>query len=962
MDKNDEKGKKVDQTENKTNDDSLTQEQKNNGSNDFFDECDKQNNDSQKEKDGIIVTPIAGEMKECYLAYAMSVIISRAIPDVRDGLKPVHRRILYAMNEMGCGYNRQPKKSARIVGEVMGKYHPHGDIAIYDSLVRMTQDFSMGVPLINGQGNFGSIDNDPPAAMRYTEARLAKIAHTMMQDLDKETVDFAPNYDGTESEPLVLPVMFPNILVNSTEGIAVGMATNIPPHNMGEIMDACLAYVQNPNITPQELVKIVPGPDFPTGGVILSRDLANQAMLTGRCSVPVRGKTHIEELKGGKEAIIVDEIPYNVVKIEMIKKIAELVKEKKIDGISNIRDESNKHGIRIVIEVKKDFSTDIVLNHLYKFTKLQSSFGVNMLVLNNNRPELMNLHSIIKAFIEFRQEVVARRTLFLLNQARSRAHLLIGFYVAVDNIDKVIHIIRGSDDAQQAKQKLMNEVWPASENVCRLIDLVSDKNNKVKDGKFKFTEVQVKAILEMRLSKLTGLERENLSKEICQLSDAIIDYLDTLRNKEKLMGIISSELKQIKEEYAVPRRTEILDGEVAEMNVEDFIEKKDVLVFVSAGGYIKRTDLSSYTAQRRGGKGKYGMATLEDDSVLKVFVANTHSSILFFTNNGKVYRIKTYQLPETMPNARGRAFVNFIKIDQGDKLMELMPLPADKNEWSKYDIIFATKKGNIRRSPMANFEKINSNGKIAIVLDEDDKLIGVQLAKSTDNILLASKKGMATRFAVSDLRITKGRKSDGVRGMRLNGDDEVISMCILQGNENNKDLKEQILQIDKDLRLDIKTKGINDVEVLAKLNSLIDSKKKEGKEWNLTNEQVQKMINDEQVLLTITDDGYGKRTSAYEYRITGRGGKGITNIVTDRNDEEKKTSSKANVVTTLLVDDTNDVVMIGTKGKTIRTPVKNISVISRKTKGVRVFNLEPGETIASASIIYNDDDKDDGLI
>jgi len=903
--------------------------------------------ENKPQKEGVITTPISGEMKDCYLAYAMSVIISRAIPDVRDGLKPVHRRILYAMNEMGCNYNRQPKKSARIVGEVMGKYHPHGDSAIYDALVRMAQDFSMGVPLISGQGNFGSIDNDPPAAMRYTEARLAKVSHTMMQDLDKDTVDFSPNYDGTEIEPSVLPVMFPNILVNSTEGIAVGMATNIPPHNMGEIMDACLAYVENPNITPQELVQIVPGPDFPTGGVILSRNLANQAMLTGRCSVPIRGKTHIEEIKGGKEAIVIDEIPYNVVKIDMIKKIADLIKDKKIEGISNIRDESNKNGIRIVIEVKKDFSTDIVLNYLYKFTQLQSSFGVNMLVLHNNRPELMNLHSIIKAFIEFRQEVVSRRMIFLLNQARAKAHLLIGFYVAVDNIDKVIAIIRGSVDSQEAKQKLMNETWTAGESVCRLIDLVSDKNNKVVDGKFKFTDVQVKAILEMRLSKLTGMERDNLSQEICQLSDAIIDYLDTLKNKEKLMGIIATELKQIKDEYAVPRRTEILNGEIGETCIEDFIEQKDVLVSVSTGGYIKRTDLSSYTAQRRGGKGKMGMATLEDDNVSKIFVANTHSPILIFTNNGKVYRIKTYQLPETAPNAKGRAFVNFVKVEQGDSLIELMPLPADKNEWNNYDIIFATKKGNIRRSPMSNFENINSNGKIAIVLEDNDKLIGVQLAKSTDNILLASKKGMATRFAVSDLRVTKGRSSDGVRGMRLNNGDEVVSMCILSDNENDSALKEQFLQLDKDLRLEIKKKGL-DLDALSKLNKFADDCKKEQKEWNLTPETIKEMADKEQFLLTITDDGYGKRTSAYEYRITGRGGKGITNINLQPN---------ANVVMTLLTDDTKDVVMMGTKGKTIRVSAENISFIGRKTKGVRVFNLESGEKIASASIIYRENEE-----
>ena len=948
----DEKSKsgKIKKKENSENIDGISENSEGVNENSFVSNDTQEKWENQPSRQGVITTPISGEMKDCYLAYAMSVIISRAIPDVRDGLKPVHRRILYAMNEMGCNYNRQPKKSARIVGEVMGKYHPHGDSAIYDALVRMAQDFSMGVPLIDGQGNFGSIDNDPPAAMRYTEARLAKVAHTMMQDLDKETVDFAPNYDGTESEPSVLPVMFPNILVNSTEGIAVGMATNIPPHNLGEVIDACLAYVKNPDITPQELVSIVPGPDFPTGGVILSRNLANQAMLTGRCSVPVRGKTHIEELKGGHEAIVIDEIPYNVVKLDMIKKIAELVKDKKIEGISNIRDESNKNGIRVVIEVKRDSSTDIVLNHLYKLTQLQSSFSVNMLVLNKNRPELMNLHSIIKAFIDFRREVVSRRTLFLLNQARARAHLLIGFHVAVDNIDKVISIIRGSKDSQEAKKKLTAEEWIASESVSHLIDLVSDKNNKIIKGKFKFTEAQVKAILEMRLSKLTGMERDNLSQEICQLGDAITDYLETLRNKEKLMGIISSELQQIRNEYAIPRRTEILDGDVGEMNIEDFIEKKDVLVSVSVKGYIKRTDLSSYKAQRRGGKGKMGMTPLEDDCVLKIFVANTHSPVLFFTNSGKVYRTKVYKLPDSAANAKGRAFVNIIEgVEQGDSLTELMVLPVDRSEWDNYDIIFATKKGNIRRSPMSNFENINSAGKIAIKLEEDDKLIGVQLAKSTDNILLASKQGMATRFAVDDLRVTKGRSSDGVRGMKLNEDDEVVSMCILSGNENDSSLKDQFLSLDKNLRLEILEKGINDIEIQAKLNEFVENFRKQGKEWNLTIEQVKKMVDEEQFLLTVASDGYGKRTSAYEYRITGRGGKGISNI---------NLQSEAYVVATLLADNKRDIMMIGTKGKAIRTPAEKISLIGRKTKGVKVFNLDECGAVASVSSVYCEDSDD----
>ena len=911
--------------------------QENKENTDGVNQVDNVINDTKPVEQGIITTNISSEMKNCYLAYAMSVIVSRAIPDVRDGLKPVHRRILYAMNEMGCSWNRQTKKSARIVGEVMGKYHPHGDSAIYDALVRMAQDFSMGIPLVNGQGNFGSIDNDDPAAMRYTEARLAKISHTMMQDLDKETVDFAPNYDGTEKEPVVMPAMFPNILVNSTEGIAVGMATNIPPHNMGEVMDACIAYVDNPDISAHELATICPGPDFPTGGVILSKNIARQAMLTGRGTIPVRGKTHIEEIKGGREAIVIDEIPYNVIKIEMVKRIADLVKEKKIEGISNIRDESNKHGIRIVIELKKDTSTEIVLNHLYKYSQLQSSFAVNMLVLNKNRPELMNLHSIIKTFIEFRQEVVSRRTLFLLNQARARSHILIGFHVAVDNIDRIITIIRGSKDSQEAKEKLMLEQWTASEAVCRLIELVADKHNKVVDGKFKFTEAQVKAIIEMRLSKLTGMEREALSKEVCDLSEAIVDYLETLHNKEKLIGIIRTELQQIKDEYATPRRTEIVDSDIGSLNVEDFIEKKDVLVSVSQGGYVKRTDLDSYTTQHRGGKGKIGMETLDDDSVAKIFVANTISPILFFTEKGKVFRIKAYQIPETAPRAKGRAIINFIKMEAGDKLEEVMALPVDKEEWKNYDLIFATKKGNVRRSAIADFENINSNGKIAINLDEDDNLISVQLAKHTDNVLLASKEGMATRFPVEDLRIIKSRTSDGVRGMNLKDGDEVVSMCILGGNENDSELKDQYLSIDKDLRLEIWQNGIDNLEIQSKIAEL---EKQEG--WKLTKEQIKKMVDDEQMLLTITTDGMGKRSSAYEYRITGRGGKGISNI---------NLQDKANVVMTSVADNSKEIIMISNNGQTIRVKADDIRVIGRNTKGVKVFNLKEGEYIASVTII-----------
>jgi DNA gyrase subunit A len=883
----------------------------------------------------IIDVSIEKEMQDSYLAYAMSVIISRAIPDARDGLKPVHRRIIHTMNEIGCHHNRAHKKSARIVGEVMGKYHPHGDSAIYDALVRLAQDFSMGTKLLDGQGNFGSIDADPPAAMRYTETRFAKITHTMLADLDKNTVEFRDNYDGTEREPSVLPASFPNLLVNGGEGIAVGMATSIATHNLGEVLDACLAFIRNPEISIQELIKIVPGPDFPTGGIILSKVAANNTMMTGRGSIQVRGRVHFEELKAGREAIIITQIPYQVVKATMIQKIAELVKEKKIEGISAIRDESNKNGIRVVIEVKKDASSEIVLNHLYKLTPLQSSFAVNMLALNKNKPELMNLKSIIKTFTEFRSEVVTKRTIYLLNDVRQRAHIVIGFFVAVDSIDRIIAIIRSSSDAQEAKERLMLETWPATDTVIRMIELVHDKENFVQEGRFKFTQAQTKAILDMRLARLTAIEKGNLINEIDQLSRDIIEYLSILRDKEKLMSIIANEIELIRNEYSVERRTEIMEYEIGETSIEDFIEKKDILVSSTLNGYIKRTDLEIYASQRRGGKGKIGMATLEDDVVSNVFIANTLSPILFFTTKGKVYRLKAYQIPESAANTRGRAFINLLKVEKDEKIAALMPLPVDKSEWRNYDMIFATKKGKVRRSCIEDFENINSSGKIAIDLDEDDNLISVNLAKQNDNVMLATKSGLAIRFAIDELRVIKSRSSDGVRGITLEDNDEVVSLCILTENENNSEIKNQYLRIDVDLRLKIRNKQISDLELTMELAKLDQDL------FKLNVEQVKDLAKYEQMLLTVTENGFGKRTSAYEYRITGRGGKGIININTEKN---------GSVVSTVIAEDDDDVILVGTRGKTIRTTAATISVIGRNTRGVKIIALDEAEIIASLSV------------
>ena len=724
----------------------------------------------------ISTVTIEDEMRRSYLDYAMSVIVSRALPDVRDGLKPVHRRILYAMNEGGYKSTNPYKKSARIVGDVMGKYHPHGDSAIYDAMVRMAQDFSMRLPLIDGQGNFGSMDGDPPAAMRYTEARLAKSAETALEDIDKNTVDFQPNYDEYTVEPVVLPARFPNLLVNGAGGIAVGMATNIAPHNLGEVIDACVAMIQNPDISLEELVRIVPGPDFPTGGTILGHTGCRSAAYTGRGSVIMRARTDIEEVRKDRTAIIVTEIPYQVNKKKLIEHIAYCVREKIIEGISDLRDESDRDGVRIVIEIKRDAMADIVLNQLFKHTALQTSFGVNMLALNGGRPELMNLRDVLVAFLKFREQVITRRTEFELEQARAKAHILVGLAVAVANIDDVIALIRKAADPAIAKQQLLERAWPARD-VGPLIALV-DEAGLTPDGTYKMSEAQAKAILDLRLHRLTGLERDKIGDDLKVVVDQIKDYLDILANRTRILRIMTDELTDIRMRFATPRKTTIEEQEF-ETDIEDLIQREDMVVTVSHAGYAKRVPLSTYRAQKRGGKGRAGMATKDEDFVNDIFIASTHTPMLFFSSLGKVYKLKVYKLPEGNPQSKGKALVNLLPLEQGETITTVMHLPEDESLWASLNVVFATSAGTIRRNQLSDFSNVRANGLIAMKLEEGDHLIAVRTCTEHDDILLATHQGKAIRFAVDDVRVFAGRTSMGVRGVRLASGDQVISMSIL---------------------------------------------------------------------------------------------------------------------------------------------------------------------------------------
>ena len=877
----------------------------------------------------MIPVTIEDEMKRSYLDYAMSVIISRALPDVRDGLKPVHRRILYAMKEGGYEYNKPYRKSARIVGDVMGKYHPHGDQSIYDAMVRMAQDFSMRVPLIDGQGNFGSMDGDSAAAMRYTESRLAKPAHSLLDDIDKDTVDFQPNYDESEHEPIVLPARFPNLLVNGAGGIAVGMATNIPPHNLAEVIDATCALIDDPATTDERLMELVPGPDFPTGGIILGHAGSRAAMMTGRGSVIMRGRCEIEDIGKDKQAIIITEVPYQVNKASMIEKIAELVREKRIEGIGDLRDESDRHGVRVVVEIRRDAMAEIVLNQLYKFTPLQTSFGANMLAINGGRPQLMNLKQILQAFINFREEVIRRRTVYLLNQARNRAHVLVGLAIAVANLDEVIKLIRAASDPAMAREQLMAREWPASD-VEPLVALIDEPDRKVVDGKYKLSEDQAKAILDLRLHRLTGLERDKLHSELKEIGEEIVGFLEILRSRLRLFEVMREELVAMKAEYGTPRKTTIEELEF-ETDIEDLIQREDMVVTVTNTGWIKRVPLSTYRAQKRGGKGRSGMATKEEDFVRALYIVNTHTPVLFFSTLGMVYKLKVYKLPVGTPQSRGKAMVNLLPLKEGETISTVMPLPEDESTWGQLNVMFATASGNVRRNDLSDFTNVMRNGKIAMKLEEEggkgDLLVGVSTCDDKNDVLLATRQGKCIRFEVSDVRVFAGRSSVGVRGIKLAEGDEVISMSILKHVDFDTESRDAYLKISRKLRGADETEDSSE-EIAAT-----------GKV--LTEDEIQRFAAAEEFVLTATRKGYGKRTSAYEYRITGRGGSGIVSIATSKRNGD--------VVASFPVGDKDQVMMITDAGRLIRIPIGDVRVAGRATQGVTLFSTGDEESVTSVA-------------
>nr|WP_321464195.1 DNA gyrase subunit A [uncultured Cohaesibacter sp.] len=874
-------------------------------------------------------------MKRSYLDYAMSVIVSRALPDVRDGLKPVHRRILYSMHENGYEHNKPYRKSARVVGDVMGKYHPHGDSAIYDALVRMTQDFSLRVPLIEGQGNFGSVDGDSAAAMRYTECRLEKVASTLLDDLDKDTVDFVDNYDGSEREPAVLPAKFPDLLVNGAGGIAVGMATNIPPHNLGEVIDASVALIDNPSMSPEELMEIVPGPDFPTGGIILGRAGIRSAYATGRGSVMMRSKVDVEEIRKDRTALIVTEIPYQVNKATMIEKIAEAVRDKRIEGISDIRDESDRQGMRVVIELKRDAVPDVVLNQLFRFSQLQTSFGCNMVALNGGKPELMNLRDILVAFNAFREEVVSRRTKFLLNKARDRAHVLVGLAIAVANIDEVIRTIRQAPDPATAREQLMERRWPASD-VASLITLIDDPRHKInEDGTYYLSEEQARAILDLRLQRLTALGRDEVGDELNGLGEKIADYLDILRSRERIYTIVKEEMLALKEEFATPRRTEIVEGG-ADFDDEDLIQREDMVVTFSHSGYIKRVPLSTYRAQRRGGKGRSGMTTKDEDFVTRLFVGNTHTPVLFFSSRGIAYKMKVWRLPLSAPQGKGKALINLLPLQQGETITSILPLPEDEESWDTLDLMFATVSGSVRRNKLSDFKLVNRNGKIAMKFEEgvDDGIVGVETCNATDDVMLTTAKGQCIRFPVDDVRIFQSRGSTGVRGIRLEEDDKVISMSILHHFDATPEERNEYLRQANAARRALNGEDGSDVSVDIPATAL-------------PVERYAEMGAAEQFVLTISENGYGKRSSSYEYRTSGRGGKGIVAMaVNERN---------GRLVASFPAEETDQIMLVTNGGQLIRCPIDGIRIAGRSTQGVTVFKTRDEESVVSVERIPEDE-------
>lgn len=890
------------------------------------------------------IKPVAieEEMKRSYLDYAMSVIVSRALPDVRDGLKPVHRRILYAMKEAGNEYNRPYRKSARTVGDVMGKYHPHGDMAIYDAMVRLAQDFSLRLTLIDGQGNFGSMDGDPAAASRYTEARLSKPSHALLEDIDKDTVDFQPNYDDSMTEPKVLPARFPNILVNGGSGIAVGMATNIPTHNLGEVLEACCALIDNPHLTVEELIAIVPGPDFPTGATIVGRGGIFEAYRTGRGSIVIRGKTHFETLRGDREAIIIDEIPYQVNKARMIERIAEVVKEKIIEGISDLRDESDRQGMRVVIELKRDAVPDVVLNQLYRYTALQTSFGINMLALNHGRPEQLPLKRILEAFLEFREEVILRRTRFELARAREKAHLFVGLAIAVANIDPIIALIKAATDRQVAKAQLMGRDWPA-ETVASMISLV-EPDREVIGSTYRLSDAQAQAILDLRLHRLTGLERDKIAADLQELADKITEYLRILASRQLVLDILRNELIEMKEQFSTPRRTLIEDGESA-VDMEDLIQREDMVVTVSLNGYIKRVPLSTYRAQRRGGKGRSGMATRDEDIVSDVFVANTHSPVLFFSSIGRVYQMKAYRLPLATPQARGRPMINLLPLSEGETISTVMILPEEENLWDQMFVMFATSKGNVRRNRLSDFLNIKANGKIAMKLDEGENLIAVQTCTENDDVLLSTRKGKCIRFHTNEIRIFVGRDSNGVRGIRLSKDDDVISMAIMGQMILSTEERDAYLRQAAKARQALED-GLDGEDPAGDENG----EEVSPDALKLSPERILELASCEQFILTVTEKGFGKRSSSYGYRTTGRGGMGVDSIiVNDRN---------GGVVGSFPVDPTDQIMLVTDGGQLIRCPVHDIRIAGRRTQGVTIFRVGEEEKVVAVSRISLGEDED----
>ena len=883
---------------------------------------------------------ITDELKTSYLDYAMSVIVSRAIPDLRDGLKPVHRRILYAMHETGNTHDKAYRKSARPVGDVMGKYHPHGDSAIYDALVRMAQDFSMSLPLLDGQGNFGSMDGDNPAAMRYTEVRMDKPSAFLLADIDKDTVNFQDNYDGKDQEPTVLPARFPNMLVNGAGGIAVGMATNIPPHNLGEVINATLGLIDNPDLSSEELIQYVPGPDFPTGGIMLGRSGARKAYIEGRGSVIIRAKTRVEEIRKDRYAIVIDEIPYQVNKASMIEKIAEQVREKKIEGIAHVQDESDRNGVRVVVELKRDATAEVVLNQLYRFTPMQTSFGCNMLALNGGRPEQLTLRTFLTNFIDFREEIVARRTAYELRKARERSHVLCGLAVAVSNVDEVVATIRGSADAADAREKLMTRRWPAHD-IAEYIQLIDDPTHTInEDGTYNLSETQARAILELRLQRLTQIGVKEVTDELQELAGKIREYLEILASRDRIMGIIRNELEEVKEQFAVPRRTEIVDWS-GDMEDEDLIEREDMVVTVTSVGYIKRTPLADFRAQRRGGKGLSGMQTKDEDVVTTLFVANTHTQLLFFTTDGMAYKLKTWRLPQGGRTAKGKAIVNILPIPTGVSIAAIMPVDVPEEEWDNLQIIFATSAGDVRRNALSDFTNVRSNGKIAMDLPEGIELVNARIAGEDDDVMLFTNSGRAIRFSTTDVRVFKGRKSTGVRGIRLIGEDRVVSMSIIRHFDATSDERSAYLKMRRAIAGMVDEEGSSDEEGVSENTTI-------------SQERYAEMSAAENLILTITKGGSGKTSSSHDYPVRGRGGMGVAAM--------DKAMRGGEIVASFPVEMQDQIMLVTSKGQSIRVPVDGISFRSRSAGGVRVFNTGTDETVVSVAWIADQGEDDAEVI